>query len=363
MLDLEKLKICFLAGTLGRGGAEQQLFYMLKALLASGAQPQVLCLTEHEHWQERIEALGVPVQWVGRRGSRAWRLGQIVATLRRNPPDILQSQHFYTNLYVAAAARLLGSREVGAMRNDGVSEVQAGGKVLGSLSLKTPRTLAANSRLAIKNARSFGVSAARLHLLPNVVDTNRFAVNGNSVDESIRIIAVGRLVEQKRMDRFLNVVAQLRAKSPVKVKATIVGGGPLRGQLERRAAELELFPGTIEFTGSVGDVAAYYRTADILVLTSDWEGTPNVVLEAMASGVPVVATKVGGVPDIIQHGRTGFLAGVEDENAIVNLLLLLSEDEALRRTIGACAREYVEANHSIDNLSKHLTNIYMDALQ
>src|SRR5215510_2403397 len=107
MLDLPKLNICFVAGTLGQGGAERQLYYMLRELRENGATPRLLSLTRGEFWESRISELGVPITWIGESPSRLKRLSKIIATLRAEPPDVLQSQHFYTNLYVAGAARAL----------------------------------------------------------------------------------------------------------------------------------------------------------------------------------------------------------------------------------------------------------------
>src|SRR5213593_4389041 len=134
--DLAGMKVSFVAGTLGQGGAERQLFYMVKALVETGARPRVLCLTRGEFWEERITSLGVPVTWVGERPSRLARTRAIVAELKRERPDILQSQHFYTNLYVVAAARVLGVREIGAIRCNAAWEVSDLGDTLGRLSLR-----------------------------------------------------------------------------------------------------------------------------------------------------------------------------------------------------------------------------------
>ncbi len=108
MLNLDELKICFLAGTLGRGGAERQLVYMLSALKRAGVQTRVLCLTQGESFEDEIKRLGVPVEWVGASGSRLVRLRRIIRSLRREPAHVLQSVHFYTNLYAALAARAAG---------------------------------------------------------------------------------------------------------------------------------------------------------------------------------------------------------------------------------------------------------------
>jgi len=363
MTDLTNLDICFIAGTLGQGGAERQLYYILKALKQSGARVRLLCLTQGEFWEKGILELGIEIVWVGQHGGKAGRLARIISALRQNRPHVLQSQHFYTNLYAVAAARLLGCREVGALRNDCTSEVKASGLVAGRLSLRAPRTIAANSRAAIRYAVELGVPSGRLNLLHNVVDTNRFKpATGTASTRLPHLIAVGRLEAQKRIDRFLSVVARLRELTNIPFKATIVGDGTLRTSLERQAAELGLLAGVVEFRGVVPDIAPVYREADILVMTSDHEGTPNVALEAMASGLVVVAPRVGGLPDIIGDGERGFLVDGKDESSIATLVLSLMNSQGRRAKIGSNARDYVLANHSPERLPAALRDVYEVAL-
>jgi glycosyltransferase involved in cell wall biosynthesis len=362
MLKLDNLKVCFIAGTLGQGGAEQQLFYILRAICRSGATPHVLCLTRGEFWEQRILELGIRVTWVGQAESRLSRLARIVAVLRKHPADVLQSQHFYTNLYAVAAARALGLREVGAIRCDGTSEVRENGVVAGYLNLRTPRVIAVNSRAAIRNAIMLGATAERLCFLPNVVDTDHFKFVNRAQRDTIRIVAVGRLVEQKNLDLFLRIIARVRQHSQKIIKAAIFGAGPQQRELERIAQDLGLLPDVVEFRGLVPDMAPVYRETDILVLTSDWEGTPNVVLEAMASGLTVVARRVGGLPEIIQDGETGLLTDNGNEDAIADSVLMLVSDSNLRLNMGRRGAEFVAANYSPQQLPAFLTDIYAGAL-
>jgi Glycosyltransferase len=363
MLDLAKLKICFIAGTLGQGGAEQQLFYIVRALRQSGANISLISLTRGDIWEERIRELGVPIVWMGKYGSRALRLARMIKELRKNPPNILQSQHFFTNLYAVAAARAIRAHDVGAMRSDAIGEVRATGAMFGRMSLHLPRLIAANSQIAIQNAIKLGVPTARLHHLPNVVDTERFKPGVRKDEQTIRLLAVGRLHKAKRFDRFISLVARINNQvAQVKIKAMIVGDGPERMQLEQQAAELGLLPDAIEFRGPQAEMASIYRDADILVLTSDREGTPNVVLEAMASGLPVVATRVGGVSQIVQDEQTGYTANPDDEERLTSLLLKLISDRALRMRMGCRGRDYIESNHSLNRLPNLLAGLYEVAL-
>lgn len=357
MLDLSRLNIGFLAGTLGQGGAERQLFYWLRALKQSGAQLRLFCLTSGEFWEEPLRDLGIRITWIGQHQSRLWRLARLIDELRRDRPAIIQSQHFYTNLYVSAAARVFGLREVGALRNDCLSEVQSIGQTMGNLSLRLPRFIAANSQTAVSRATELGVSNDRLHLIGNVVDTAHFMPVSRAANEPVRIAAIGRLVRQKRFDRLLSVLAQLRAQSPHPFRVVIAGDGPLRERLEKQSAELNL-QNTVRFIGAVADSREIYREAEIVVLTSDWEGTPNVVLEAMASGLPVVATKVGDLPNFVDEGETGYLARTEDEQKLVAALLKLLHNPNLREALGRRAREQIVARHSPQQLPQRLQNLY-----
>lgn len=358
MRELKGLHVTFIVGTLGQGGAERQLFYTVKTMLEHKACPQVLCLTKGEFWERKIQALGVPVIWVGQSPSRLIRLIKIVRELRRKPVDIIQSQHFYTNLYAVAAARILGAREIGAIRNDSFSEVRANGLWFGRLSLRVPRLIVANSKQGIQNAISLGVPPERLFLLPNVVDTEHFQPSKQRHTRQVRLLSVGRLVQQKRVDRFLTVLAKVRSVAKVPVLGIIVGDGPLRPSLEQQAKALGLLPEVVDFRGQFPDMRLIYQEADILVLTSDHEGMPNVVLEAMASGLPVVATRVGGVPEVVQDGLTGYLVSPHDEDSMVEALLRLIHQPSLRAEMGRSGRAYVEQYHSLQRLPLWLQGLY-----
>lgn len=355
-------EVCFIAGTLGQGGAERQLFYTLKSLQQSGVRLRVLSLTRGEYWEKRIRDLGITVSWVGQHGSKLMRLASIMKTLRRFPPQVLQSQHVFTNLYAVATARALGVRELGALRNSGASDVWSNGKVIGRLNLRAPRSLVVNSHSAMRKAIALGVPSRNLHFLPNVVDSDLFEPAAPRGSDSIRLLAVGRLVKEKRMDRFVNLVGQLCKRSSKSISATIVGTGPLREQIQKQAAQLTLLPGVLELKDPVSDMKLVYQQSDILVLTSDFEGTPNVVLEAMASGLAVVATSVGGVPEIIRDGDTGYLVPPQDGEVLTERLLALIDNPCLRYELGRRGRKYVESFHSVNRLPGLLEGLYTEAL-
>jgi len=337
------------------------LFYMLEQLRQAGLRVTLLCLTQGEFWERPIRELGVCCVWVGQKQSRVRRLVQIYKEIRRARPDIVQSQHFYTNLYAAFAGRALGLPTIGAIRNNVFGEIRGNGRVLGRLCLHLPRHLAANSSAGIQNALSLGVPREKLWLIPNAVDIDRFQSGANKHSGPFQILGVGRMHSQKRFDRVLRVLAQLRSRTSVPIRAVLVGDGPLRSSLEKQAGDLNLLD-CVEFRGIVADAAPLYREADALILASDHEGTPNVIMEAMASELAVVATAVDGVTALITSGRNGLLTPPGDETALVNALLSLMEDPPLRDRLGAQARTFVATNHAPSTVLKALERLYNAAL-
>ena len=376
MNDLSRLKVCFLAGTLTPGGAERQLYYMLRALARAGATARVLSLDRGEFWEEKIKDLGVRVTWLGERSSRLPRLFRLLKEMQMDPPDVLQSQHFYTNAYVGMAARLLPMSGVGAMRSDGRLDARKSGSLGAWLNLRLPAIIAANSQSAIQYALAQGVAASRLHFLPNVVDTERFRISedseqkaegrGRNAGKPITLIAVGRLVRLKRLDRFISILGRLRTDCGLNVRGLIVGSRgrnqDLQPELENQARSLGLSPDVVQFRSVVSDMQSVYHEAAVCVLTSDFEGTPNVLLEAMACGLPVVAARTGGVPGIVQHGRTGFLLEPDDLDGFVAALAGLVRNLRLGTEMGRQARAYVEQNHSLERLPACLSALYQMAL-
>ena len=361
MLDLSKIRICYLAGTLGQGGAERQLYYAIQALLQSGASVRVMSLESGGFWEDPIKKLGASVTWVGQDRSRLKRVLRIVKELKREPADILQCQHFYTNAYASVAVLLLNCVAIGALRSNGYFDLGQSGRLGGRINLHIPRLLAANSQSSIRFAMERGVPQSRLYFLPNVVDTDRFKPAARE-NAGITLLAAGRLTREKRLDRFLTLIHRLRSEHGLNVRGCIAGptrsDQDLRPELERQAAALGLFPDGLQFLGSVADMSSIYQQATMCVLTSEHEGTPNVLLEAMAAGLPVVATSVGGIPDIVQHGQTGFLVSGDDREALVQAVLKLIHDPDLRSNMGRRARAYVEETHSIRRLAENLSGLY-----
>lgn len=333
---------------------------MASALKAEGAQVLILTLVRGGVWESRLEAIGIPVEFVGASASRLGRLAAICRAARRFHPGVVQSQHFFMNAYGAITARLCGSRSVGAVRNDGFSDKRDCGRGFGRLCLGLPQRLAVNSQAGLRNLLSLGLRRERLFHLPNVIDMAQFGARESSSGEGGVILGTGRLVPQKRFDRFLRIIAILEHSCIVSFRGLIVGEGALRPELEQATRDFGLCPGRVEFTGSVTDMRAIYNKAQILLLTSDHEGTPNVVMEAMASGLPVVATAVGDVPDLVRQGVSGFVVAPSDEHGAAEHLRELVSNPALARSMGARGCAFIESHHALGTLPGRLAALYAE---
>ncbi len=170
----------------------------------------------------------------------------------------------------------------------------------------------------------------------------------------------GRMTEIKRADDLLRAFALLRGRG-VDAALVLVGDGPLRGSLEQLAAELRVAD-ACRFVGYREDVGPLYAAADAVVLTSANEGTPVSVIEGQAAGLPAVSTDVGGVRDVVQDGRTGFLVPPGDVSAIASRLAELAADPALCRELGAAGRERVRDRYSVPRLVDDVDRLYRSLL-
>lgn len=199
-----------------------------------------------------------------------------------------------------------------------------------------------------------------IQLIPNGVDTTRFkpygAVDTYQGREQI-VICVSRLSYEKGIDVLLRAWYLVHETFP-QAQLLLVGDGPLRLQLEQLAKLLGLSE-SIEFAGTQHDIPAYLNKSTIAVLPSRYEGMPNALLEAMACGLPCVATRVSGSEDIVQDGTNGLLVATEDYQGLAQALITLLDDPALARHYGYAARTGIEQHYSIDQI----TNTYMALYQ
>lgn len=360
MTSARAVRIAFVAGTLGQGGAEKQLVYMARALRNAGADVRVYCLTRGEYYEEALVEAGIMPVWIGRSGAPPLRVVALRRDLRRFRPHIVQSAHFYTNLYARLAAPVAGAIDIGAARNDVIHEVLYNGR-WGRWLVRAPSALIVNSYAAQRNTGAYGVPADRVHVLPNVIDLAAFDAAAPTAPrrsgDDVIVAGVGTFIRPKRFDRFLRVLARARERG-ARVRGLLVGDGPERAALEAQARELGLTPDGVQFAGRRNDIPAVLRSIDVLMLTSEHEGFPNVILEAMAASRAVISTSAGDADAIIAQGVTGFVVPLDAEDALVDHLCTLAASRDVRDTMGRTGRARVEEHYSVDGLASRLLSLH-----
>ncbi len=200
--------------------------------------------------------------------------------------------------------------------------------------------ITANSSGAVQTLSRF-VPEHKLSLVLNPVDLKRFATD--DIQRSKTLLAVGRLVPQKAFDILLSAFAKAGQDLP-DWALIIVGDGPQQQELQQQAHDLGI-AGRVQWMGRLDDCTALYATVGIFVLASRYEGVPNVLLEAMASGCPVIVSDASSGPlDYVVDGDSGLIVPVEDINILAREIIRLANDEGLRAQLGTSARLRVSAN-------------------
>jgi glycosyltransferase involved in cell wall biosynthesis len=306
-------RIAFCITDLDIGGAEQCLFHVVSGLDRREWTPHVYCLSRRGALVDRLEALGIACTCLGWRGWRdVWRVISLARRLRAFRPELLQTFLFHGNMAGRIAGKLAGVPVI--VSGIRVAEREKAWHVRLE---RWTRGLVAQHVCVSRAVADFSIREAHLRpetvtVIPNGVDVDRFQnaeplsnVELGAPPETKWLIAIGRLHPQKGHLLLLEAVAPLLRADP-QWRLLIVGEGPLRGDLERHIADLAC-SAQIVLAGFRSDVPRLLRTASLFVLPSLLEGLPNVVLEAQAACLPVIASDVEGIREIVQPGVTGLI--------------------------------------------------------
>lgn len=351
-------RLLYLVGQLGLGGLERQLFCLIEAMDRGRYQPVVAVWgnSSNEHYAQEIRALEVPVVGLGTKPTRWAKLQALRSLVSDLRPEVIHSYSFYTNILAWLAAQGTTAIPIGAVQSSFIAERQNNWKLLGKISARWPHAQIFNSDTAAQNAKDVATffRPRRCYVVKNGVDLNKFSPQHHP--ERGYILAVGSLLPVKRWDRLLRAVACLSEKG-LKFQVLHAGSGPLRQELEAMAKELHV-DHVFQFLGNRLDIADLLAGAAFLVHTSDVEGLPNVVLEAMACGRAVVATDAGEIPYLIDDGGTGFVVSRGDEAVLADRMATLLADRELYCKMGEAGRIKAEREFSLDRLLSDTFAVY-----
>jgi glycosyltransferase involved in cell wall biosynthesis len=361
------MRILFLISTLGLGGAEKQLVAWAELLQTElGAHVSVAAFdsTQTAHIKA-LERLQVPVLVLGRELRTNRRIRELVWFARKNRADVVHAFSCYLSPLAISAAVACGATPVSSFRGDGLADLQGLRRPLRFPTLKIVKYFSSNSHEALIRAKPHVRSDALLHYVPNLVsvpnsDRDRphtDDVNRTGAGPRIVALAVGRLDDNKRLDVFLKALARARGEEP-RLTGMIVGDGPSRDALTRQAADLGLLPGGVTFLGQIPNPGPVYAKADIFVHLAKSEGTPNVVLEAMAAGLPVLTTAAGDLRHIVRPLDNGVLVPFDNPTSVAEHMTMLARSPELRRRLGEHARLEVLHSFSSRQVRDSLDRLY-----
>ncbi len=352
------------------GGAEMQARLIARSLAAAGHSVQVIAPRLRPTDPVRDVLDGVPLERIAYPRVRV--LGGVLLALRfgwrllwrRGTYDAI---HVHTAENLAAMAGLLRpllSATV-TVKISGASEFNGG--VLDPLRASDPLVRVRNAGIrrvdhlqcisAYTHTRLLdaGYARQRLLMIPNAVDVERFSPGTDAVRPIRTVAFVGRLVPVKALPVLLTAWRRVAEQSQARL--VLGGDGPLRHQLEAQAATLGISH-CVEFRGAVQDVPALLREADAYVQPSYQEGLPNAVLEAMACGLPVVATRISGNEDVVTDGVSGLLVPAGDADALAAALLTLIAEPARAREIARRGLAQVRERYSVPAVLSQLVQAY-----
>lgn len=342
----------YLVGQLRPGGLERQLVCLLQSMDRDRYKPVVAAwnYNESEHRAREILALGVPIIPVGGSHSPGGKLLAFGRLVNKLQPAVIHSYSFYTNFATWWVSRFSKSIPIGCIRSDFVWGRNEVGPWLGRLSARWPREQISNNWVA---AQSVALSRGpfvprRLHVVRNGVDLDRFHCCPCPANGPARILGVGSLIPVKRWDRLIALAKHLKEKGK-EFRVKIAGDGSLMEPLQQMARDLKV-EDLIHLQGYAEDVLRLYGESTFAVHTSDSEGCPNVVMEAMACGRAVIAMDTGDISSLVEDGKTGFVVRRGDEVGLVERAAMLVADRDLCIHMGKAARAKAEREFGLDRL-------------
>jgi len=354
------------------GGAERQLAAVAPLLEAQGVKIHVITQRNNANLKPFEVIDGVPVHRLPMLGPKA--AASLIFTLvalpllRRLRPHLIHAHGLFSPATTAVAAKRLFGIPI-------VAKVMRGGS-LGDLTHLRRETLGEQRIAAIgrgvdtfitisreidEELAEIGVLSDRRQFIPNGVDVERFSPLSADQKRDLRVslglpdgpiaIFTGRLDPEKRVDHLISIWPVVRKNHP-EALLLLLGTGSEEAKLKQLAGA------GVQFLGRVEDVAPYLQAADLFVLPSATEGLSNALLEALAAGLPTVATEIGGASDVIEHGSSGWLIPPDDVPALQEGILTLLADADRRNCLGHRGRERVVEHYALPATASHLRELY-----
>lgn len=365
-----RIRVLHVIDSFDLGGAQTALLHLVRHRDSARFDVEVAAMHGRGVYWDRFAELGVPVHSLSPRKWLPVYFLKLAALLLARRFDVVHCHLFGANILAKPLAALLGARVL--INHDQCNDrARIDSRALFLVDKITNR-LSSHICAVSRSIRDFlvdheRVPADRVSVVYNGVDIAGFTPGAGARDsareklglprEAFVVAGVGRLHPQKNFALFLDVATEALARSKITLHFIIAGTGPEEAMLRERAKSLGIAD-RVTFAGFVADMRAIYMAADALLLTSLYEGLPLTVLEAMATGVPVIASRLDGIGEILGDGVDSRLAASGNRTEFVEALLEISAQPETARRLAAAARKKVEATFSAESMAREVEAIY-----
>jgi glycosyltransferase involved in cell wall biosynthesis len=367
---MKKIKVVHLVPTLSPGGAERVAVHIVTGLNRQRFETGVVSLRGRLECDldRLLEQAGVEVRYLGKTPGFDYRMySRLHRVLRDFRPNIVHT-HIQVLRYALPSMLLLKQASLlHTVHNLAEREVEPRARWIQRYAFNhgvVPVPVA--EKVAVSLKRLYGVEQCQV--IPNCVPVDYYACPQTPRrewrareafgEQDMLFVCVARFAAQKNHTLLLRAFAQGPASDP-NARLVLIGEGVLRGQLEDQARDLGV-GNQVRFLGLRADIPDVLGAMDVFVLSSDWEGNPLSVIEAMASGLPIVSTAVGGVPDLFECGKEGLIVQPGDVQGFSNSMAYLSRNRESRLSMGMAAARRARENYDVSSMVQAYEELYED---
>jgi glycosyltransferase involved in cell wall biosynthesis len=362
----DRINVALVDGQLNFGGAERQLYELAIRLDKSRFNPVVFCLSEADYpFGKMLREKGIKVYTLKRRGHfDPFRVIKLVQLFRKEKINIVHSFLHVPNAYSYVACQIAGiDKFIASVRSLEISRPFLF-KLIDRWALRGSAFVITNSKKGNDFVKdSFSIDGDKIKTIYNGIDLKKIEMDNSSIrkelgiDKKSKIISmIAKATWAKNIRLFLEIAEQI-TRHYSDVKFLLIGKNLTRNYVKKRfgiSAEQNVF-----MLGERKDIINILNGTDIFVLTSRTEGLPNVIMEAMGASKPVVATNVGGIPELVVDGETGYLVPSNNVEKLSQAVIRLLENPRIAKKIGETGRKRIEELFSVDRMVKETENLYL----
>ncbi|MDP8263821.1 MAG: glycosyltransferase [Candidatus Ancaeobacter aquaticus] len=365
----KKINILYILPALRLGGTEKQLFLLLKYLDKTKFNPVVCCIKEEGCLSQWIKDLDIPI--INLRIHSIYNpiaLYSLTKIIKKYDIHIIHTFLFGFDLYANIAARIGKVKTIISSRRQIPVWKKLHHKIIQIIANRFSDVIVANS-IAVRNytLENEHASTKKVHVIYNGLETNNKATPGaphklkNTYGIQSDKIIIGMIANFgyfKGQQTFIDIAKTILSKRD-DIHFLLAGDGPLKAKCMQQVQLLHITE-NVTFIDTTNNVAKLLAIINIFAFTSHTEGFPNAILEAMAAGIPVIAFRVGGIPEIIDHKSNGFLIDDNDEESFLDTLNYLIENKKVCEDIGSEARKKIVNTYSVESMVNNYTKLYLE---